>query len=121
MRGYWSFRGLLALKTGPLAGGHQFVALIVGAVKKSDDTLIRPRLRFAQLDHFGFDVERIAVKDRFGEPYLIPTEIGNGCSESRIANRNANHQTQGERGIHQSLAILGMAHVLLIEMQLCGI
>lgn len=51
--------------------------LVEGMVQEGDDPSFGSRARFAQFDHLGHDVDRVAMKKGHGKPDFIPAEIGN--------------------------------------------
>ena len=59
------------------------------------DAIVRSRLAFPDFQHFGFDVNRVAVKKWFRESHFVHAQIGNGGTNRRVADRYADHECQG--------------------------
>jgi len=68
-----------------LAGCNDLIMLVERTVDENDDTIIRAALAEADVGYFGFHAKRIAVKDGFGKPDLIPAEIADSGAEGRVA------------------------------------
>src|ERR1700722_5439581 len=111
--------GTLHLQTAALALRHQFVFLIPGAVQEGHDAGIRSRFAFAQFQDLGFHVDRVAMKERGREPYLVPAEIGDRRAVCRFVDRNSHHETQSKGAVDDAVPEFGMfLTVLLIQVQI---
>ncbi len=55
--------------------------LVEGMVQEGDDPSFGSRARFAQFDHLGHNVDRVAMKKGHGKPDFIPAEIGDRCAQ----------------------------------------
>ena len=57
------------------------------------------------------------MKERCRKPHLVPSQVGDCCADSRISDRDADHEGQRQAAIDDGLAELRVFHVLGIEME----
>src|SRR5436189_5622592 len=60
---------------GPRELDHGLAGLIDARRLHAHDADLRPRLRFARLEHFAPRIYRVALEERIGQPHLVPAEI----------------------------------------------
>src|SRR5262245_35276899 len=78
---------LLAHQAGTAYTGDEFLPLIERAMLEKDYARIRPRARFALVDYFCLDVDRIPVEHGFRKLHLVKSKIGNRRPQRRIRDR----------------------------------
>src|SRR5262249_12901674 len=98
------------------------ITLIEGAVDESDDAIVRAALGRANLVHFTFHAESIAVKHRVRESDFVPAEVGDSRSKRGIAHRDADHQAESKGAVDDAVSEFGLGPaVFLVQMQRCRI
>ena len=81
-----------------------------------DDAGIGARFRLALAQHLALGIERVAGKHRMRELDVGPAEIGDRLLAD-VADAHADHQRHRERRGDDAAAELGVARVLLVEVQ----
>ena len=69
------------------------------------------------LDAFAFGTKRVADEDRLGKDELVVAEVRDERAERRVVDADADHQSEGEDGIDQRLAELGLRRRFMVDVQ----
>ena len=81
--------------------------LLEGLVVEFDDPGAGARLRLSLAHHLRRAVDGVAFKERIGKLHIGHAEIGDRSTDRHIRDLDADHETEGEQGIHERLAPFG--------------
>src|SRR5271169_2336958 len=81
-------------QAGPAADCDGFATLIDALMLELDDAGVLARLAAALGSHNRANAQRVAMKYRLRKSHIGHTEIGDGGSEGRFANTDADHQSE---------------------------
>src|SRR5262249_48929733 len=101
----------------PATDRDSFAALIDAPMLELDDARVFARLTTPLRLHDRTYAQGIAMKYRFRKPHIGHAKIGDGGPKSRFTNTDADHQSESEQAIHQTLTELGLLGELLVEMK----
>ena len=96
---------------------HDLVTLIDQAMRESDYSRAGARLAGLQFHDFGFRAQRITDEHGLWHQQLVIAKIGDQRAERRVADRQANHQGEGEGAVDEDLAELTRLYRLQIDVQ----
>ena len=91
--------------------------LIECTMLERHNAVVSTRFRVPEFEHFGFNVNRIAVKQRRRKANFFPAEICNGRAYRRVANRYSHHKPQRQATVDQWLAKFRALAVLRVDVQ----